>query len=292
MVCILDQLRSRIAGQGQELAGMTAFAAIGNAVVDIAQKPCWRCKTTGISVHVALGTNPQCRDMINFLAYGTDRNVIRITIVAALTLGSDIGVKECLCRLEWFTGGVANDAVLGRRDMFCRFSGADVTVVTGNTIVGNSRVAENCAGKASGREVTVHAVLVVRSGRYVIYGLSRDDDVVVAGRAVNRDTGMIVGAGSKGARGMAVPAIVGCDRHVRIQRRAGRQTGCIDAVMARIAAKRQHGRVGVVHAKRRGETPGVMAGTAISRGYWMSGHCRSLPGRVYTIGIVVAGFAA
>ena len=94
-------------------------------------------------------------------------------------------------------------------------SGSDVTVVAGQAIVDNTRMAEYCAGKGNGAEVAIDAILVIGSGRYVINGLARTDYIIVAGRAVHGDTRMVIGARGKRARGMANTAIQ-CSRHVGI----------------------------------------------------------------------------
>ena len=151
--------------------------------------------------------------MIGFFAYRSHRDIIGIAIVAALTIIVYVGVKEGLCRLERWRGGVTNDAILGCRQMIYRLSGTDVTVVTGYTIVHHARMVKNCTGKGSGTEVTVRAILVVGSGRYVIKGLARTDYIVVAIRAQSRGINitcpMIKDTGSKGTWGMTNVAILG-----------------------------------------------------------------------------------
>lgn len=127
--------------------------------------------------------------------------------MAALTIASDTRVSEVQRRLERVCGGVANDAVLGCRQMVARHAGTDVTVVTGHAVVKNARVVEYCPGKGSCAEVAIGAILVVGDGRYVVNGLARTDHVVVASRATIIDIGMIIGAGAKCARGMANTAI-------------------------------------------------------------------------------------
>jgi len=57
----------------------------------------------------------QRRDMIGLLVYRPHRDIIGVAIVAALTIVVDAGVGEVQRRLERICGGVANDAVLGRR---------------------------------------------------------------------------------------------------------------------------------------------------------------------------------
>lgn len=155
--------------------------------------------------------------------------------------------------------------------MICRLSGTDVTIVTGYTIVNHARMVKDCPGKGNCTEVTVSAVLVVGSSRYVIERLARADHVVVASRATISDTSMIIGAGGKSARGMANLAILG-GRHV-IERFSARVNRAEGIAMAGIAACGQHRRVGVVGTERGTEFIGVMAAAAIGGGDHVRWHC-------------------
>ena len=85
--------------------------------------------------------------------------------MAALTIVGDTGVKEGLSRFERRRGRVTDNAILGSRQMICRLSGADVTVVTGRAIINHTCMVENCPGKGNRAEVAVRAILVVGSGR-------------------------------------------------------------------------------------------------------------------------------
>ena len=151
--------------------------------------------------------------MIGLLVYRPDRDIIGFAIVAALTISGNTRVKKGLCWLERISGGVANDAVLGCRYMIVGLSGADVTVVTGHAVVYYTRMTENCPGKGHCTEVTIHTILGIGNGRYVINGFARTDHVVVAGCAAANNTGMIIGSGGKCARGMANLAVLD-GRHV------------------------------------------------------------------------------
>ncbi len=180
--------------------------------------------------------------MILFFIDRTSRNIIGIAIVTGLAIVADARVRKVQRWHEWIGGRVANDAVLGRRDMRAGFSGSDNSVVTGYTVVNNTRVAKNCPGKGSCAEMTVRAILVCRGCRYVINGLARNDNVVVTGRAVIGHTGVIVSTGSKGARGVANLTIQR-GRHVvdRFATRRNPVTG--------IATRGQHGRIGMIDAE-------------------------------------------
>ncbi len=180
--------------------------------------------------------------MIQLLIDRPGRNIVGITIVTGLTIVADPRVRKVQRWHERIGGRVAHDAVLGCRDMRAGFSGSDNSVVTGYTVVNNTRVAKNCPGKGSCAEMTVRAILVCGGCRYVINGLARNDNVVVTGRAVIGHTGVIVSTGSKGARGVANLTIQR-SRHV-VDRFAARRNA-----MTGIATRGQHGRVGMVDAE-------------------------------------------
>ncbi len=130
----------------EELAGMTAFATIGDVHM-LRRKKRRRGKTARIGVVVTHAACIQCRDMIRLFSYGPNRNIIGTAIVTGLTIVADTRVREVKRRHERSRSRVANDAVLGCRDMISGLSGTDITVVTGHTIVENTHVAKNCPGK-------------------------------------------------------------------------------------------------------------------------------------------------
>ena len=91
MVHILDQFGASVAWQRQELTGMAAFAAVGDGIVNVRQKSYrWR-KIARIGRRLVMAHNAfiQCRNMVGFLAYGPDRNIVGITTVAGFTVAVD-----------------------------------------------------------------------------------------------------------------------------------------------------------------------------------------------------------
>ncbi len=119
MVCTLDQVRSRIARQGQELTGMTAFAAVGYKIVNRRTKCCRRREISLISSisTMAHDASTQCRDMIQLFTDGAGRNMVRVAAVAGFTISANARVRETLRRLEWIRGSVAKTTILVRRQM-------------------------------------------------------------------------------------------------------------------------------------------------------------------------------
>ena len=198
--------------------------------------------------------------MIGLLAYRPHRDISGITIMAALTIVVYAGVKEGLCRLERWRGGVANDAILGCRQMIYRLSGTDATVVTGYAIVNHTRVTEYCPGKGH-CIVTIHAILVVGSGRDVIDRLTRTDHVVVARGAVINDTGMIIGAGGKCPRRMA-------NTTIQKRRHVGRMhTACRPRSIGNMTGRTVIDDTGMIVSADEGI--GSVAGAAIGVRRWM-----------------------
>ena len=174
--------------------------------------------------------------------------------------------------------------------MIARHAGTDVTIVTGYAIVNHTRMVKNCSGKGNRTEVTVGAILVVGSGCYVTKGFARTDHIVVAicaqSRGVNIIRSVAKHTGSKGTRGMANLAILGC-RQV-VERLPARVNWPHGITMAGIAAGGQHCLVGVIDSGRGTETVDVMATAAIAGGARVYGYCGRLGGRVNAIGFIVA----
>ena len=83
---------------------MAAFAAVANRKVNIIPKVCRRRKITriGCSGVVAHNSFIQGRNVVGFLAYGPDRNIVRIATVAGFTVAADTAatVREVGCILE------------------------------------------------------------------------------------------------------------------------------------------------------------------------------------------------
>ena len=167
MASRLNQQRIR----GEELTGMTAFAAIGDVHM-LSGKKRRRGKPTRVGVGMTDAALIQSGDMIGLFIDGSDGSIIGISIVTGLAIVSDARVKKGLRRLERRTGGVTYNAVLACRDVSPGFPGGDATVVTGHAITGNSRMAETRPGEGSCTEMTVYAILVVGNGGDVIKGLT------------------------------------------------------------------------------------------------------------------------
>ena len=155
--------------------------------------------------------------------------------------------------------------------------------MAGHAIVENTSVAKNCPGKSRCIEMTDRTILIGGIGRYVVSGLARDDYVVVTGRAIVGDTGMIIGAGGKSAGGMANLAIQS-GRHM-----IGRFTARRNPVTG-IAACGQDGRICMVNTESRRETVSIMAAAAVGGGYQVRGYCGRLGRCVDAIAIIVACF--
>ena len=197
MVRILDQVRSRIAGQGQELTGMTAFAAAGYKIVNRRTKCCRRREVSLISSisTVAHDAFTQCRNMIGYLAYGPDRNIIWIAAMAGFALCRDPHVAKVRRWLERCGGTVADIAILVGRQMSrwfaveCVTRRAEVTIMAGRAVVGiYAQVVKRRDRKArmhnTQSAVTIGAILVrTERRRKVIKELSNTDHIVVAVRA-------------------------------------------------------------------------------------------------------------
>ena len=83
---------------------------------------------------------------------------------------------------------------------------------------------------------------------------------------------MTEGAGTEGTRCMANAAILG-GRHVGIERGANWHAACCTRAISNMAGEATvtHD-AGMIDAKCRSETLGVMARTAIGAGGWMAGH--------------------
>lgn len=81
---------------------MAAFAAVGNSKVNIIPKVCGRRKIariggSGVMAHDAFS---QGWNMVGFLAYSPDRNIVGIATVAGLAIGADTAMGKVGCLLE------------------------------------------------------------------------------------------------------------------------------------------------------------------------------------------------
>ena len=277
MVCILDQVRSRIAGQGQELTGMTAFAAADYKIVNRRTKCCRRREIALISSigTVAHDAFAQCRDVIKLLTNGSGRHIGWIAVVAGFASAGDARMHETLCRFKRISGGVARIAILIRRQMGSWFSvecvtrRAEVTIMAGRAVVGiYADVVKRRDRKArmhnTQSTVAIGAILDrTERRRKVIKELSNTDHIVVACRTIIYDTGMVIGSSCKGTRGMAKPAILGGQYMVGVHTARRSRPVCN---MAGIAASRQDHRIGMIDPECWCETVSVMATRAVGTG--------------------------
>jgi hypothetical protein len=120
---------------------------------------------------------------------------------------------------------VASRTVPIRCNMTLWFTFADIAIMTGQTVTGVCRAVIKCHIRKVSNNMADRAILVVGIGRYVIRQFTYTNNIVVA-RITSGNTGMIIGASTKGARGMAIAAILVTGRtrkirigwHVRIER--------------------------------------------------------------------------
>lgn len=156
-------------------------------------------------------------------------------------------------------------------------------------------IAGICAGvvkrrTSKGGGIMAHgAILVVRSGRYVVREFTHADHIIVTRVAAThkRRAGMTKGASAKRPRGVANLAILG-SWHVFIERRTKWLAARCNTVTG-VAPLCKNSRVGVVDAKCGDKTFGVMARAAICCRVLMS-CCRRRHSSINTIVCSVAGF--
>ena len=80
---------------------MAAFAAVGNSQVNVIPEVGRRRKIAGTGRGGVMAHNAfiQGRNMIGFLGYGPDRDIVRIATVAGFAVAVDVIVEEvgCIC---------------------------------------------------------------------------------------------------------------------------------------------------------------------------------------------------
>ena len=133
--------------------------------------------------------------MIGFLAYGPDRNIVGIPVMAGFALSRDPHVTKVRRWLERRGGTVADIAILAGRQMGSWFAvecvsrRAEVTIMAGRAVVGiYAHVVERRDRKVrmhnTQSTVAIGAILVrTERRRKVIKELSDTDHIVVAVRA-------------------------------------------------------------------------------------------------------------
>jgi len=110
-------------------------------------------------------------------------------------------------------GSVAGRTVLVRRYMTNRLTNTDITVMAGQAVAGIcAGVVKRHSSKVGG-VMTNGAVLVVGTGRYVIRQFTDTNHIIVAGVAATSNTGMVIGASTKGTRGVTNTTVLS-GRHV------------------------------------------------------------------------------
>ena len=189
---------------------------------------------------------------------------------------------------------VAGRAIQVGRYMSKRFTSTDRAVMARRAIVHDAPVVKRRLGKVrmhnTTRTVAICAILVVGIGWYVVKELAHTDYIVVAGVTTThkRRAGMIKGASAKSPRGMTNLAVLG-GRHVLVERggrkHTGRRTRPVSN-MTGIALSRQNSRVGVVDAKCRDKTFGVMATATITGSVLMNLSIRRSSGFNTSVSIV------
>ena len=162
-----------------------------------------------------------------------------------------------------------------------------------------ARVIKHRRSKVDG-VMTNSTILVSGSGRYVIRQFTHTNHIVVAHITVSDNTGMVIGASAKGAKGMAVTTILVTGRtrivrigwHVRIEW-CGKRFACggnlrwYRVVIAMASLAVVHYTV-MIETEGRREAFGVMTRSTIGVGEYVSGHGGRLGGCVNTGAIVVA----
>ena len=269
MVCRSNSIRII----GNKPTGMATLTTTTDARM-YSSHECRRCKTTSIRVIVTDTAFIQCRDMIIRLAYGANQDMIGIAIMAGFTFVSNTRVSKVLCWFERGSGNVAHITILVRRYMFDRLSSADATIMAGCAIAGIDTHVVKCRISKVRGAMTYGAICC---GWQVIYVFTITDHLVVTGFTVINNTGVIIAAGGKGARGVTNTTIFrGWHVVERFTARTNTMAGCA-----------------IVHDVRMidectRETLGVMARSTIGRGSRVGGHRRCFSGCVNTIAIVVA----
>jgi len=162
-----------------------------------------------------------------------------------------------------------------------------------------ARVIKHCSSKVDG-VMTNGAILITGSGRYVIRQFTHSNYIVVTQSTVCDNTGMVIGASAKGARGMAVTTILVTGRtrivrigwHMRIEW-SGKRFACsgnlrwyrVVIAMASLAVVNY---TVMIEAEGRREAFGAVTRTTIGVGDDVTGHGGRLGGCVNTGAVVVA----
>jgi hypothetical protein len=172
------------------------------------------------------------------------------------------------------------------------FAGTDNAVMTLFAVAGNASMAESPQCKARIRSLMTN--FAAQCCRYVIIELAKMDYIVMTKFTVSGDTGVIIGAGRKRTRCMAMGTILvtGCARCVGICRHMIYRFTTRCNAMTGLAIRREASVIdkpAVAIDKSADKSLGIMAITAIWSGYRVVRRGR-LAGRVNSCAIVVARF--
>ena len=203
-----------------------------------------------------------CRDVINLLRRCNTRAVAGCAIAAHDNL---LSMHKSASEAIIGAGSVAGRTVQVRLYMTNRLTHTDITVMAGQAVVGICAVVvKRDSSKVSG-VMANRAVLVVGTGRYVIWQLTDTNCVVVARVTATSDTGMVIGASGKGTRGVT-NATIFSGRHV-VERFTCR---CI--TMTGVAPFTHNVRAGMIDESAN-ESLGDMAAATIRVCCDVGGHC-------------------
>jgi len=215
MLVILDQVR--MSGQ-EKLTGMTAFAAIVYRGVDVTEE-CVQCEAATIGGVMALAAFSLRGYVICTFWPGDAGSMAGCAIAVHDTVIVHKRVGECT---ETIVDDVAGSAVKFSCYMPGVFTFADGAVMACQAVTGVCSAVVKGHICEAGSHVAVGTVLVAWAGRYVVRQFSDTDHIVMTCVAAGRDTGMVIGAGTECARGMAGAAIFAA-WHMLVERGAERE---------------------------------------------------------------------
>lgn len=268
---------------GEEPTDMTAFTAIGQALMNRTKQRC-RCKRSrGIVTDTAFAL---CRDVVGCLALRDTRVVTGCTVIGIDTQV----VKGDAGKAAKVAGRVTRRAIQSRRYMIQRLSNTDIAVMALRAITGiDTHVTKRHNSKAGG-VMAIDTILVIGVRRYVIRQLADADHIVVARSTVICYASMIIGTRAKSTRRVTNLAILAVDRQMLVERRTQGYTGRVNTIVTVIAPLRQDSRVSVVYTKRGDKALGAVARATIGCGCRVDRYRGRFGRRVNTGAIVVARF--
>ena len=151
-----------------------------------------------------------CRDVINLLGRCNTGVMAGCAIAAYYVRVMDKSARECT---KAVVDSVTRRAVQVGRYMTERLACADITVMAGQAVAGICTCVVKRHTSKFGGVMANSTILVVGTGRYVIRQFTDTNRVVVACVTATGDTGMVISASGKGARGVTNTTILS-GRHV------------------------------------------------------------------------------